>query len=87
VGGLAKKWIMSTRGKGKFEVGGAVSLLRISKPRCSRSIDMPEHLPRIADLRAGEPLRARHGVDSQHCAVRRRRLQIKVVLDALPEGI
>jgi hypothetical protein len=72
---------MSTRGKGKFEVGGAVSLLRISKPRRSRSIDMPEHLPRIVDLRA------RHGVDSQHCDVRCRRLQIKAITDALPERI
>jgi hypothetical protein len=47
---------------------------------------MPQHLARVVDLGAREPLRARHGATGQHGRVRRGGLQVKVVPDALPEG-
>jgi hypothetical protein len=50
-------------------------------------LDMAQHLLHIVHLRAREPLRAGHGVAGQHRAVRRGRLQIEVIPDALPEGI
>ncbi len=50
-------------------------------------LDMPEHLPRIVDLRAGKPHRARHLALGDHGRKRRRRLQIVIVPDAAPEAV
>ncbi len=52
-----------------------------------RRIHMAQHLARIVDLGTGKPLRSGHGVARQHRAVRRGRLDVKVVPHALPEGI
>src|ERR1700712_4854462 len=48
---------------------------------------MPQHLARIVDLRAREPDRTRHLALCQHGAVRRRRSQVEIIPDALPERI
>jgi hypothetical protein len=59
---------------------------RLQAGRMGRA-DMPEHLLRIVDLRAFEPCRSRHSAFGQHGAMRRRRLQLVIVPDALPERL
>ncbi len=57
------------------------------KARRVRRPHVPEHLLRVVGLRAGKPFGARHHVLLQHRGVRGGGLQVKVVPDALPEGV
>ena len=57
------------------------------KPGLVRGLHMPQHLVRVVGLGSGKPLGARHDVVGQHRRVRRGRLQIKIIPDALPERI
>ena len=52
-----------------------------------RRLDMPKHLTRIVDLCSGKPDRARHLALRQHGGVRRRRAQLEIIPNALPEGV
>ena len=50
------------------------------------ALGMAEHVLRVVDLRAAEPLGARHRLGDQHGVVRRRRLDREEVEDRLPEA-
>jgi hypothetical protein len=52
-----------------------------------RRLDMPKHLTRIVDLCPGKPDRSRHLALRQHGGVRRRRAQVEIIPNALPEGV
>ena len=52
-----------------------------------RGLHMAQHLVRVVGLSTGKPLGPRHDVVRQHGGVRRGRLEIKIIPNALPEGV
>ena len=86
-GGLAAQLRPAQRArlpKGKALLGVAEHGWHASR---MRRLHMPENLPCVVDLRTGKPDRTGHAPLGQHGCVGRRRVNKKVVPDALPEGI
>src|SRR6185437_14790209 len=50
-------------------------------------LDMPQHLPRVVDLRARKPDGAGHFALRQNATMRRRRFQVKIIPNALPKRL
>ena len=78
--------LLAQRGPGQFLVIAAL----VAADECSKAggmggCDMAEHLARVVELRPLEPAHTRHLGLAEHRAVRRGRVQVEVIPDALPE--